>query len=256
MDFEIIISILFFKQTSLLNKGENEMKRQITLVLFSMFLFLFAAGHAKGEAYRAELQGWTMNYSSGVSTMFFSVGVWDTEKRHAPDYVNTITITAPDTTQFSLGPNDWDAQDPSGIYYWAELYPADFIGGVIPSGIYTLSVLDQAGKTIKVNCLNIPVITKPTASQIVTTPTFMIVWNAVPGAAMYRLRLYDDTTGETIYGFSPFRALYTTKKNYTTRLGDLKDGHNYRVRIEARDSATELDNRSNGAWTSFTVDLP
>src|SRR4030043_1482598 len=75
-----------------------------------------------------------------------SIEFWvdvDDSKADPPSVVTSIIVTAPDGTQFDMTNDTWFEANKTFIS--GKKFAADFSGGVIPSGLYKVKVVDNIG---------------------------------------------------------------------------------------------------------------
>ena len=176
---------------------------------------------------------------------------------HPPDFIQTISIVAPDGTHLSLDPSeDWDATASEGFFERFEA--SDFDGNVIPGGLFRCTVTDTDSKSFFVNdwvianFLPVATITMPTDNST-TGKVQWIMWTWPSGATHFRIHLYNETWGEAIYGWPPQVKKHTNRNQFLIPKGILKSGFTYRVQIEARSTMQDMDQRSRSDWITFTV---
>ena len=233
------------------------MKIKLNLSIVVSFLLLFVFCNASNaEIYRVYFDAFTTNYNPPAEQeMCFWVEVFDTEKKNPPEFVDSITITAPDGTVLNMDPvNNWLPFDDG---YWAKLFAADY---VVPfkGGNYKCEVVGKAGiKITKPDYVNGSFLPTPSitnlsdgAVDVSLTPT--IRWGRVVGAKRYRILLWDETWNEPRYWFWK-KVLFTDTPKWEFPPGVLQLGHNYSIRIEARAGQQDTDKRSRSDWVFFTT---
>jgi hypothetical protein len=175
----------------------------------------------------------------------FNVRVTDADG--PPHCIQKVEVTFPDgETKRILGYDGNTA--PDAAYYWYKediANPAD-----MPNGIYTFTVTDVSGRTASTtdnftrNVLPQPTNLLPLPDSKVpgTTPT--INWDPVPGAATYRVEIYNEA-GNRIH------RPYLTGTSYTVPAGvlELNQTYSYRIRAHREDAEVEnMDNMSSSTW--------
>jgi len=226
------------------------------IISFLMLLIICNVSHAK--IYNVVFEAFTTNYSdSGQKQMNFWIEVFDTVKKNPPEFVSSITVTAPDGTVLNMHPvKSWLPLDRG---YWGRLYANDYIGAKsFAGGTYKCKVVGKAGATIvdtddvARSFLPIPKITNPSDGAGGVSKTATLRWKAVAGAKQYRVLLWDNSWNEPVYWFWGKR-LYLDQLSWKIPLGDLQSGHSYQLRIEARASEQDTDKRSRSDWVSFKI---
>jgi hypothetical protein len=200
---------------------------------------------------------WTTNYTDPAEQQ---LNVWieleDDKYKLGPDIVESITITAPDGSQFYM--DDVGGWLPFDYAYFARFYADDFISGVIPSGVYQATVYPEAGKAIKELdnvqgvFLPTPTIIFPPDGTTGLSYNLTIIWNKVPGARHYQILLWNETLNEPVYWYWMRRA-FTDFNTFKIPRGQLKQNCEYRIRIEARAYHQDLDKKFLSDWITFTT---
>jgi hypothetical protein len=210
---------------------------------------------AEAKMSMLNLNVWTNSYNNTVS---FFVNMRD-RTVFPPETLISLTLTAPDGTVFNTSTFKW--RDAGSGYFYAEKPPTAFIGGVIPSGTYSVTAVDNVGTTITatdyltVNMLSAPTITYPTNGMTVGQLNFSIQWNPVPGATYYRIYLWNNTDNQPIWWWDG-RFVVTNLNYFRIPKGVLWNGYSYSVKIEPRDDYEDLDNRSRSDWIQFNTPSP
>jgi hypothetical protein len=233
------------------------MKRGNLAFVAAAILSLALVGNAQAGLTRVVPNVWTTNYTDPALQEFnIWISVYDFHNSRGPDFVRSITVTAPDPdgSVFTLhASKDWLQYDRG---YWKRLYAADFRTRTIPSGTYRITVTPIEGSaitesdTITVSFLPTPVVTSPAlgASDVVERP--VIRWMAVPGATFYRVLLWNNSWNEPVYWYWDKQA-HTDFTTFQIPRGELKPNCDYRFRIEARADGLDLERRSRSDWFSF-----
>ena len=224
----------------------KKMWRAILLSLASIVLF---AASSQAEMIRAFADLWTQQTSSE-----YGLSVWveatDSELKHPPDFVDSITVEGPDgSVELDLA-TSWFDQD-GGFYTYIPF------ASPITDGVYTVTIVGGATTIIcrdRVNgtLLDVPSITFPSEGATLG-PTPLFRWGAVSGAKYYRIWLYDISAGEWVYCSWSGRRRQTNLSKFQMPLHVLKPNRNYRMRIEARSDALDLDKRSRSDWLNFST---
>lgn len=171
-------------------------------------------------------------------------------------------MTAPDGKVFKYDPTDVDAC--KNLYwtetsdeFWFAAKATDFEGGTIPSGKYIVKIKDTTGQVLTASesikatfSLPCPVLTDPAAGATVAGLTPKIKWKAVEGAQLYRIFLRNKDWNEQIYPCST-RNLLVYRNWVTIPKGVLMPQTNYEIRIEARNSDQDYDQRARSDWVAF-----
>jgi hypothetical protein len=235
------------------------MRRQKVAFLVVAILLFGLIGIVEAGMVRVAFNGWTQNFSDPANRrMCLFLQVYFLPELHPPNYVKTITITAPDGSILSMnGSKDWLINDEA---FYKAFYAADFKSGAIPSGTYTVKVVDTYGTSItetdsiSASYMSVPTVTYPTNSATGVPEKPTLTWNAVSGATYYRVLLWNSSWDEPVYWY------YIAKNNLQTDLtsvsipkGVLKPNLNYRLRIQARSASQDVDRRSESDWINFTT---
>ena len=222
----------------------------VTIIILSVFFTC----SAQADMYRLKFDAFTSNFTDNQQ-LNVQVRVFDTEFMNPADFIDSITITAPDGTTFSMTiANNWvQYVDMFQGFYRAD----DFNSGKIPGGTYKVTVLALSGKkltstdSVVASFLPVPVITLPAGGSIVgAAPT--IKWQGVSGANEYRVLLWDEGRSMPVYWLWE-KQLYVNGTRYTLPLGDLRPKSSYRLAIEARAGYQDLDKKSRSDWISFNT---
>ena len=171
----------------------------------------------------------------------FSVKVGDADG--VPKNIRSVTATD-GTTTWDLYYNEAVSGTQASYFRWVEIDNPATVGG-----IYTFRVTDADDKTVQitddlvVNVLPIPGGLQPAdgTSYYGTHP--MIQWDTVPGASLYRVRIYNGLW-DTLH-----KSDYTAETSYTVPQGvlDLNQIFSYRIRACRENFTTggvDLDNLS------------
>ena len=218
------------------------------------FLFIFSF-FATSQAYlqKVHFDVQTTNYTDDQQLNVW-IGIEDTVSKNPPDDIESISVTAPDGTVFTMTTaNNWLQYDRG---YWQSYHAEDFNTDVIPGGEYKVlikgkkfSLEIEETDTVDATFLEVPTITSPTdGSSVGRTP--LIEWTAVPGATHYRILIWDEYSNEPVYWFWR-RRFYTDHNVCLLPLGDLRPDGYYRLRVEARAGSQDLDKRSRSDWIYF-----
>ena len=240
------------------------MRGRVLVTLAAVVLIFSLVGNTHAQSLtRVVFNGLTQVQPQGtppvnVKQMQFSVTVTLNPAGHPPNYIKEITVTVPGGQTFPIDPDkDWSHIDRA---YYRTVSEADFTntGGKIPSGTYRARVVPTSGVAItetddvQAVFLNVAEITYPTAGTTVTDNTPRFRWNSVTGATFYDVRLWNDSWNEPVH--ISYVNWFATDHTYADiPKGILKPGLNYRLRIEARSSSTDLDARSRTSWLNFTM---
>ncbi|MFZ2447334.1 MAG: hypothetical protein WAW37_13330 [Syntrophobacteraceae bacterium] len=251
-----------------IHKGET-MRSRLLIVVFAMALALSCAFAAHAEIHKVIFDVFThYDPNSGTpNTLRFNIEVADTNGLSGPNAIDwnippTITIpTAAAPTVITVTINDWEEW---AGFFQAVVNPANLVPvGKIPSGTYTLSLTDIAGRTFtSTNTLAAAVSTTPyLGAPVVSTPVaaypFILQWTKVKGAAFYQIKLRDLDWREPVYWFPKWKLIYapttptSTKVTYTFPPGVIRTGHHYSVQIEVRDNDKDMSKRSRSLWKEF-----
>jgi hypothetical protein len=164
-----------------------------------------------------------------------------------PHCIQKVEVTFPDgVTKRILGYDGNIATDTAYYWYMEDIAnPAD-----MPNGTYTFTVTDVNGNSDSTsdnftrNVLPQPTNLLPLPDSEVpgTTPT--ISWDPVPGAATYRVEIYNEA-GNRIH------RPYLTETSYTVPEGvlELNQTYSYRIRAHREDDSVEnMNNMSSSMW--------
>jgi hypothetical protein len=238
------------------------------LVGLAVAVMIFSvAGNADAQVLsRVVFNGWTQARYEGnppeiVNRMVFLIYTSFNPVAHPPDFIQQITVRAPNGQDFSLNPTkDWYINDQA---FAKSFSAADFDGGRIPGGIYEATVVPISGTgiverdTISNTFLPLPTISFPTDGQtgVSSRPTFQ--WTSVRGATFYRVVLWIHNTNgfsEPVYEYYiPSNTLQTDRTSIQVPRGVLKPNTTYRLQIQARADSNDLDARSQSSWVYFTT---
>lgn len=222
---------------------------------------LFASADAQAELCRVQFDARivrTTDDNNTVSTaMEFVVEAWDTERKNPPDFVQSITVTAPDNSTFQMGSLQYWYPYSGARYYDVLISPDQFKSGNIVGGTYWCTVKDVNGKSVKskdtvaLTLLQPPQIIEPGEGSTVTDP-LKVKWTAVRGAARYRIILWNNTTNEPVFWLWQDQ-LYVTGTEITLPTGSLKPSCNYRILVDARSELLDTDTRAKSKWVPFNT---
>jgi len=175
----------------------------------------------------------TYNTLAGTATIFGHVV---RDANGVPGDIDSVVITGPGGTYTlnyigSKWPNE-------GIYMYA-------VSGSLANGLYTFTVTDNGGLTAQAtDNLTVNILDPPDgssfnpadgATDVGITPT--LSWDAVTGAAGYRLEIYDDV-GDVVGIY------FLTTNSFTLPEDILSYSSTYRWTIFPGDNATDTDNSS------------
>jgi hypothetical protein len=213
--------------------------------------------NSQAEMVRVICNAWTNNFTDpNNQNMQIQVYVTDSKFSRAPDFVKSITVKAPDGTLLGIHPTkDWLHLDNS---YQKNLYASDFPGKKILGGRYWVTVTPISGLAITeyddvpATFLLTSSVTFPAngATGVIATPK--LTWTAPAGATYYRLRLWDNSMNEPVYWWFG-QEMRTDLNFFNVPPGVLQPNRQYKFRIEARASSSDLDMRSNSDWVTFTT---
>jgi hypothetical protein len=187
----------------------------------------------------------------------FIVEAWDTELKNPPEFVQSITVVAPDNSTFQVTTAQHWYPYAGDRYYDASFRPDQFKSHNIVGGTYKCTVKDITNKSITVKdtvpsiFLDPPQVILPVQGSVVTDP-LTVKWNAVKGAARYRINLWNGTRDEPVFWWWQ-DPLYVNDTEITLPLGALKPNCNYRIAVEARADVFDTDQRSRSKWIYFNT---
>ena len=184
----------------------------------------------------------------GASYYWRAFQVMVTDADGPPNSIQRVEVTFPDGTTKRTLSYDSNAGSDSA-YYW---YMEDIADpSAMEEGTYTFTAVDVNGNVsasvtdeFTRNTLLQPtgLLPLPEADVYATTPT--ISWNPVPGAAIYRLEIYNESGGRV-------HRPYLTGTSYTIPAGilEMDKTYSYRVRAHREDPNTQdMDNMSSSFW--------
>ncbi len=179
-----------------------------------------------------------------------------------PDDIDSITVTGPD------GFDELNQNDLSFSPQWNSWFVA--IDGSPPAGIYTITVESWAGQLTateyQYNLRTLPIVDQslstPADGSTVSAATPIFTWQPVDYPAdiaiFYRMEIYDELSGNRVFASQRLPNF----QYITLPSGILTTGQTYRWRVRVIDNNdwVKIQNRSNSAWSYFTVadilDLP
>lgn len=235
------------------------MRGRSLAVLAAIVTVFMVADNLQAEMTRIIVDGWTLNDigpgNEPIHQMQIHVQVFDTVFSRGPDFVDSITVAAPDGSVLSLHPSA-DYLHHENAYFRA--FDASFFKkGKIPGGTYSVMVTSLSAEVKKesdwvdASFLDRPSVTSPSPGETVDeTPTF--TWTAPPGATYYRLWLWDTSVNEPVYWWFS-QQLRTDATSVTIPRGALKPNRQYSVRVEARSDTLDMDKRSRSVWVNFST---
>ncbi len=182
-----------------------------------------------------------VNHSTGLSQygLDFYIKVQDPDG--VPANIKSVTVTFPDgTTTLEL---TYDEKvSPTEAKYWGmKIYDA---ASAIQNGTYTFTITDFDGNTaqatddVTVDPVDIPSNLKPAPDSKVAGTTPVISWDAVPGAARYKVRIFDGWD-DTVHWSG-----FLNGNSYAVPPGILDLDTTYSYRIYAYKEQSEVDNYS------------
>jgi hypothetical protein len=243
------------------------MRGRVLVTLAAVVLIFSLAGNAHAQILtRVVFNGWTQvqkENNQDVKYIAFIVYANFHPVAYAPDFIEQITITAPDgTTQLSLDPDkDWLISD------WA-FYKRVQVEDDIPTGIYKVTVVPKPGfgtqiteaDHIKNVFMSVPNIISPTADQTGVIPANLTLkWSgvnytgAIPGAIFYRIILNTEWGDPIFNTYDSRNNLQTDRTSVKVPTGVLKPNTRYRLQVQARGDSNDLDVRSQSPWVYFTT---
>jgi hypothetical protein len=232
-------------------------------VLIAAMTTLLTGAQARAELHRIFFDvraqnSWVGTPATLTNLMAFWIEVYDSEYKNPPDFVDSITIAAPNGHVYPItAVAHWSYLDRG---YYANLDAAALGATTFQPGIYTLTV--KAGTvTLKatdvvnpVVFLKAPTVTYPLelATGVPEQPT--ITWTAVASAARYGIALWNTTKNEPLYSYwYGIESVYTNATHFTIPKGVLKPNCTYRVQIQARSNLQDTDSRSYSKWVNFAT---
>jgi hypothetical protein len=249
---------LFFQSYSIIRRRGIKMRSKVQILVALATMLAFCAS-AEARVCKVFFNVFTHNdvNSSTPQTLRFEIDITDSNGLRGPDAVNwnqpfTVTIpTSPNPTVYNVQVSDWEE--------WSDgFFPMLKPGSTpIPTGIYTLTFTDKAGRTFTATETLSSAAFLP-ASKITQTPSSTVpnglVWTAIKGASYYRIRLKDNDWGEPVYWYPKTMAICVPPggvPNFVFPAGVIRTGHHYSVSIEARDNDKHLTKRSRSLWATF-----
>lgn len=232
------------------------MVRKLACLSFlSFFVLLSVSSPCRAGIYRVFFQTYTTAQPDGVKRLDFWVEISDSNGLRGPDAIDwsqPVTITAPTGEVFALQEGDYQEWHKG---FGPSRVAADFTAGAISNGKYTFTLAGKiagADTLGTVKFLPVPVITYPKDSTTISSLTPKFTWKAVTGAQFYRVDLVDMSREEPVY-YRPSNPLNVYDTKFTVPKGVLVSGHQYKLRIEARDSDKNMKARSRSLWIFFTA---
>jgi hypothetical protein len=239
-------------------------------VWIAVMVTLLTGAQARAELHRiffdvCTMNTWVGNPAELTKTMSFWIEVYDTKFKNPPDFVNSITITAPNGHKVLITKvANWSYLDRG---YAASLDAAALGADEFQPGTYTVAVT-AGGVTLKATdvvdplvFLGTPTVSYPTegATGVPEQPT--IKWSAAIGgdpvkvkAARYAIKLWNTTRSEPLYStWYGVESIYTNTTHFTIPKGVLKPGCSYRLQIVARSNLQDTDSRSYSKWVNFAT---
>jgi hypothetical protein len=245
------------------------MRGRVLVTLAAMVLIFSFIGNAHAQTLiRVVFNGWTQvqeENNKDVQYIAFIVYATLHPVAYAPDFVEQITILAPDGTEFSLDPDkDWLISDWA---FYKKVKADDFDSKKIPGGTYTATVVPKSGTGTKITeadyirnvFMSVPEIIYPTVDLTGVPATPTLKWTgvtytgAIPGAIFYRVVLRTDWGDPIFDGYDSRNNLQTDRTSVKVPKGVLKPLTKYRVQIQARGDSNDLDVRSQTSWATFTT---
>lgn len=218
---------------------------------FGAVCCLLIAGPASAELQNVNFDVKTTTNGDASKRIDFWVKVEDSTSGRQPDFVKSITVTAPGGAEINIDPI-WD-YDPYFKEYYKSVGQSNFPDGILPKGAYTVEVIDIGDKIMTqsddINATFLPftTITFPKPDAVVG-PTPKLSWKNLPAANVYRIYLYNDSWHQWVY-----EGLKTQSNWFQIPLGDLKPNCYYSLRIDARSTSQDADKRSRTNWVSFST---
>lgn len=232
-------------------------------VWIAVVVTLLTGAQARAELYRVYFDVRTQNNWVGspatlTKSMFFWIEAYDSEYKNPPDFVDSITITAPNGTEYPIPLMAYWSYLSRG--YYANLDAVALGAEKFQPGTYTVRV--KAGKvTLKANdfvkplvFLDSPAVTYPEEGEAGVPEQPTIKWDAVTSADRYGIQLWNVTRNEPLYtdwyGIEP---IYTNTTHFTIPKGVLKPACVYRIQIQARSDLQDTESRSYSKWVNFST---
>jgi hypothetical protein len=246
------------------------MRGRVLVTLAAIVLiFSVVVGNASAQTLsRVVFNGWTQvqdENNKDVQYIAFIIYVTLYPVAYAPDFVEQITISAPDGTELSLDPDkDWLISDWA---FYKRVKADSFDSKKIPTGNYTATVVPKSGSGAKITeadyiravFMSAPEIIYPTAdlTGVPGTPTFkwtgVTYAGAITGAVFYRVLLRTEW-GDPVFDYYDSRNnIQTDRTSFKVPKGVLKANTRYRLQIQARGDSNDLDVRSQTSWVYFTT---
>lgn len=236
-------------------------KKSWVLMGAALALVLCASAYARAELYQVQFDARTQKIMQQDGTYWTGIGfiveVWDTELKNPPDFVESITVVAPDNSTFQITTDQHWYPHAGEHYYDASFRPYQFKSGKIVGGTYKCAVKDVVGKSITVTdtvpstFLTPPVINSPTEGSTIFEP-LTVKWDRVNGAARYRINIWNNSRSEPVFWWWQ-DPLYVNDTEVTLPIGALRPNCNYRISVEARSEFYDTDQRARSKWIQFNT---
>ena len=182
---------------------------------------------------------WTNKYMGTFPS--FWIKVYDAQ---GVDDIDSVKVIFPDTTTETELRFEYSESNNCGIYSNDAFVP-------VQNGTYTFEAVDKAGHTvITTEALTGTPIGYPAESTLSVTVVdntgANFNWEEVPGAAFYRVEIYDKNY-KRIYEFT------TTENQFSLASGFLKESEPYKFRVTTRDAFWDqnADHGSSSPWSSY-----
>lgn len=235
------------------------MKRWIGCCVFSVLFLIFASAALQAEmvSMGCDVSTAAIAQDSGtLQGLFVVVRAGDTEKKHPPDFVQSVVLTVPGGATFDIQ-DYWEPR----VGGFGRFIPSSAFPGGIPSGKYGVTVTDTLGKkltasdNLTVKFLFPPVVTEPAQDAVITTGGLLIKWSAVSGARKYRVDLMDLTNNWVVYAPSADggEQVFTNKTYFRMPKGVLRPNRSYGLVINAWFDWQELEAWSASKFVTFTT---
>jgi hypothetical protein len=245
------------------------MRARIMVILAAVvFIFSFVGNASAQTLSRVIFNGWTQvqdENNKDVQYIAFIIYVTLYPVAYPPDFVEQITISAPDGTELPIDPDkDWLISDWA---FYKKVKADSFDSKKIPTGNYTATVVPKSGSGTKITeadyiravFMSVPEITYPTVDLTGVPATPTLKWTgvtyggAITGAIFYRVLIRTDWGDPIFDGYDSRNNIQTDRTYFKVPKGVLKPNTKYRLQIQARGDSNDLDVRSQTAWVNFTT---
>ena len=239
------------------------MRNKAVTAVLVVLMTLVTVTVVQAELYRINFDArttrtWADN-TTLTDTMSFWIEAYDTALKNPPDFVQSITITAPNGTKYSVPlVSSWSYIDKG---YGMNLEPISLGSASFQPGTYTVAVkaaavtLTATDTVSPLVWLSAPTLTYPLDGAKGVPEQALLKWSAtVPKADRYGIYIWNNTKNQPVLTSYPgMDAISTTTTHFKLPKGVLRPKTEYSLQIQARGNLQDTDCRASSKSIIFTT---